>query len=264
MSDELEKALRKLDRNVDRVKREIEDLSDKIESDVIETFNLRYREDEGLTSEPVELGTDIFSGEFEFPEVSAEDSVTEFEPSTYEKDGAVLEPLTLLITPLTTVLAVRVNHRDEDYRIPLDWVRPRKREDSNVYLVDPKNSEYYYPRSTTLKGEVVANRPRTGLLAFDPLRKPTDTLEVHFSGVELLADGDSDAFSFVHEDPEMSEAIERQLEKPHFKERALEGVEQEKRRVQKELEQHSGCLVVFFLLGAPAALGGALTWMLVA
>lgn len=262
MSEELEKALRKLDRNIDRVKRDIEELSDNIESDVIDTFNLRYRENEGLTSEPVELGTDIFSGEFEFPEVSAEDSVTDFEPSSYEKEGAVLEPLTLLISPFTTLLAVKINHRDENYRIPLDWVRPRKREDSNVYVVDPKNSEYYYPRSTNLKGEVVAKRPRTGLVSFDALRKATDTLEVHFSGVELLSEGGSETFSFSHQDSELPDAIEKNLQQPHFKERALEKMQDEKKRVEEELRQQSGCLVVLFLLGAPVAVGGGLTWII--
>lgn len=239
-----------LDRQVGQLKSQIQKFEEEFQRDIINANNLRFNEEEGLTSDPINFETGAFSGTAKFPTVTAEEA-KEYrpEPNIYEVEDAFVEALGFFVAPWCSLLALKVGHSNPAGRIRCDWVIDDKREESRVYLIDPENNEYYYPSATDLRGEVVASRPRTGLIAFPPFRKPTDKVEIHFSNVILASEASSDeTFYFEYTEPGLSDSIQRHIEKPSIGEKILKHVKKEEDRIRQELQASSGCSVALMLL----------------
>ena len=138
----------------------------------------------------------------------------------------------------------------------LNWVRKSDPQSSPVFLLDADISHYYYPIATSLSGTVVAGHPRIGLVAFEPLRAPTTSIELHCSEVQLQKGrGGKQTFSFLYRDPALADHINQLLTAPRLSEQAATVLQQEAQKLRSRVSHsHSGCLTV--LVGIIIAL----TW----
>ncbi|MGH7926330.1 MAG: hypothetical protein ACREQV_00855 [Candidatus Binatia bacterium] len=247
MSTEKERMLRKLDKNVDAVLRKARNLQEALNRDVIKALGVSYTEEEGFQTQPFQLHTELFSGEVSL--ATSPDSPTRFEPERYESQGSsVVDPLGLLLTQWATVLAIRVGHDDPVHRLQLTWIKKTDPASSPVFLLDEDNSEYYYPISTDLKGQVVAGHPRIGVIGFEPFRRASSRVQLHFAGIKLDRQGDTEAFHFQIEDEKLASQITENLGHPSLVETIKKAVDEQTRELRERLSKPAGCLGVLLML----------------
>lgn len=227
--------------------------------DLIKALSLRYDPESGITSQPFEISTPAFEGAISVTSSSGDD--TAFEPASFETGTATVTPLALLLTQWASVIAFRVAHSQDDYRLKLNWLKKSDPQSSSVYLLDADNSEYYYPVSTDLRGEVLPGHPRVGLIAFEPFRRPTQHVQVHFSSVKLSSKrGDSNSFHFDVLGDDLGGQIQAANEQPTVPETVekLLAEEQEKAAQLVAESNKSGCAGVLLALFTIALMSAAL------
>ncbi|MEQ9617066.1 MAG: hypothetical protein RLN60_03430 [Phycisphaerales bacterium] len=90
--------------------------------------------------------------------------------------------------------------------------------ESPIVLLDPVNSVYYYPKATTLSGEVIPGHPRVGVIAFEPIRAATSKLELHVHDVKLSRErGVKHSFSFRIVSPSLEKSTSTMQRSPDIR-----------------------------------------------
>lgn len=250
---------RRTDRSFNKVYRSAESilnkghrLQEKLDKDVVKALEIKYSEDRGFSSKPFEMRSEIITGDISLLQTEDDQDSVDFQPSTYSFEGVIVEPLSLLLTRWATIVAFKVSHSDPEYRLRLNWVKMSNPSASSLFLLDESSSEYYYPCSSDLKGEVISGYPRIGIVAFEPFRKGTNKFSLQFSGVKLVNKrGDKHSFAFSYEDPELVESIESLKAQPRFIDQLDEKVHEVVAEAKKQiLSQNSGCLVLFLAIAS--------------
>jgi hypothetical protein len=236
---------------IESVLKQFEEFESRVRRDPIKSLKLRYEDGEiageTLTFESRGVKLTISA---EFPTGDSADKVA-WEPAEHRGATHVIAPLGLWPGQFTTLIAFKIDNEDPDYRIKPDWVRRIDPPKSQVFLLDTRNSIYYYPVATDLTGEILAGHPKTGLFAFEPLRKPTDSIQVHFSDVKLTARrGERHQFSFRCEGSALIHLIEHVKGLPSLREQGEKALE--------EARKNMGCPLqaAILLLSLGAILAG--------
>lgn len=247
---EFNRSVKKVERSAETILNKAYQLEEKLNKDVVKALDIRYSPDKGFISEPFQMRSEIISGDISLTQTGDGSSGVDFDPLFYEAEGARIEPLAVLFTQWATIVSFKVLHIEPEYRIKLNWVKKTNPLNSLVYLVDESSSEYYYPVSTNMTGEVIANLPRIGLIAFEPFRKPTENFSIHFSSIKLLKNkGDKHYCSFKFADANLKEQISGLISKPKFVEQLKEKVNEQLNEARKKIaSQNPGCAAAFFIM----------------
>lgn len=213
----------------------------------ISTFDLRYCPDEErIVSETVALQL----GDLE---LSVHPNPTKaflsggFTPATGQAGSLTVMPLGLVLTPIGTIVAIRVSNGDPAWRPKLNWYRKTDPSMSAVYFIDPVNDTYIYPVDSSLRGDLVAGVPKTGLLVFERFRQITDTLELHISEVPCgAARGRRATFVFHLHSEVIREATRTLVEGPSLEKTFQETLDRqlEEEWSQSALGGRAGCAIV--------------------
>jgi len=226
-----------------------------LEKDPIKALELRYTEKDGFQSEPYKFQAGIFFGSLTLTPESGNEDV--FKPATYEIGEARVEALSMLITPWATIVAIKITSDARDYRVKLNWVKKTNRSESKIVLVDDFNDQYYYPLSTDLGGEVFPGIPKTGLIAFEPFREPTQEVQLRICGVRFTVENFEPELIYHYQPRGLEEKISEAIAKPPLPDQINEKIQDEVNRGKQLVHERvkaatsSGCLVV---LAFPALL----------
>ncbi len=125
------------------------------------------------------------TGSFGSIQTSGLGTAAEFTPPVFEWRSVKIQPVDVLLAQGATLVVFRVSHQERRSRIRLDWFRESDPTRSPVVIVDEDNGEFLYPFATSLTGDVLPGRPRTGILAFRRFRRPTSRFTIHFLGVRI-------------------------------------------------------------------------------
>jgi len=251
------KAYEDIEETIVATRRKVDEPVRLIEKDPIDAQQLFYSADGEIDGEAIPVEVQYFSGSFGGEPVPL--SVL-FEPDSFSVDSVTIEPLGLYACDLFSVVALRVIRGDSADLIPLEWVKKSDPRSSSVVLLDAQRSEYHYPISTDLTGQVIAGHPRTGLITFKPFRKATDAVAIHFSDVSIGKPGNKASFTFTCQDSDISDNLANVLEGPGTRQQmldVLERVRDEARddiATQVEAATSSGCAVALAILGGSALL----------
>lgn len=214
---EADKSLNRVDSDRDRAMKKARSFDERMRSNPLKALKLRYSDSTGrFQSEPFEINTTYMHGTVD---IVGQDNGSQngFSPARAEGEGFSIEPLALSISEYGFLVAIRVSGTDNEYRIKLNWVKKADPATSSVFLVDAVNSEYYYPKASSLTGEVIPGHPKIGIVAFETPRRATALLELHISGVKLNSQrGNRESFTFVSTGPELEGEIERVLSEEPF------------------------------------------------
>jgi hypothetical protein len=236
-------------------------LEEQAARDPIKAFGIEYTPDEGFTAEPIDLEGEYLNGEItalfddgdEYNEFS-------FEPEGFGNNLYAVEPLDVCIASYGILIAFKISNFDPKYRIKLDWCKKSEPSSSRIYLVDTEHDAYYYPRASTLLGEVVIDADRYGIIAFEPLKHAPETLELHISDVKLTSQrGDRVTMRFEIEHPRFAAEVARIGGQASLTERIEREVDQavaHARTLAQEAtrSQRGGCLSVLLLALIPGAI----------
>ena len=99
-----------------------------------------------------------------------------------------MDVLDLMITQWGTIAALRVRNDDRNFQMSLNWVKPRNRANSSIFLLEELGKEYYFPIWTDLTGQLLPNAPRIGLVLFEPFRKPAPKVLLYLRGVRFTVE----------------------------------------------------------------------------
>jgi len=233
-----------------------------LEKDVIKALALSYSKSRGFSSRAFHVRTNIYSVKLGLPPANADEPKPTFNPPVYQVGKTTIEPLHILGTRWATVIAFRIRHFSPNYTIRLNWVRKSDPAASRVVLHDRRNGESYYPISTDLKGPLLPGRSRVGLIAFQPFRMPTDSVEVRFLGVKLSSRrGLTHSFAFTSSFPSLPEEILESLKRPRLSEQIERELNEQVVRLKRQVggNRSVGCfglavclvlvglLIVFFV-----------------
>jgi hypothetical protein len=265
---------RRVDEQHERLRRQVASAKEKILrettrleagllDDPIRVAGMRYSESDGFSANSITIETDMFNFTFSFlPGASTEPVL--FAPPEFKIGSARVRPLSLFVSKWATFVPVAIENYEVASRIALNWVKERSPRESKVCLVDRTSGEYYYPIDTDLKGDVIAGVPRVGMLAFEPFRRATSSVSLHFSGVKLTPKrGSVETFDFACASPELASHIESVVsgdtlrarlhaELDRIVEEALTTIEEQRRRLQMPMPT-GGCLV--WIVAFPLVLG---------
>ncbi len=247
------RALTKVDKNVEQVMAKARSLEAKLERDPIKALSLSYTEESGFDSEPFSIETELISASISLTSHDADSSRdSSFRPTSYNTISSFVQPLNILITRWGTIVAFKVSNDDAKFQMRVSWVKKSDPRSSKILLLDEEHSEYYYPFASSISGQIVPGHPRIGLIAFDSFRKPTSTLQLHFSNVQLQGGrGGKHSFSHSYTSPSLAGQIQEMLEFPVLTQRVAEVIDQEAQRLRSKVRQsESGCLLMVFLLVA--------------
>lgn len=245
------RALTMVDKNVDQVMAKASSLETKLERDPIKALSLSYEEDYGFKSKPFLIQTNLFSGSVSLTrDKGISDECTEFQPPRFNTITSYVQPLDILITSWGTIVAFRVGNEDPEFQMRVSWVRKSDPRLSKILLLDEEHSQYYYPFSSSVAGQVIPGHSRIGLIVFEPFRHPTSTIQLHFSDVQLQRGrGGKHSFAFSYVDPALMENIQEMLRLPNLTKRITDTLDQEAQRLRSTVKQsQSGCLIMLLLL----------------
>lgn len=274
MHAECDRLLRQIDSSREKILREVQRFEEKLLDDPIRVGKMRYSETEGFTGEPFQIESESFTFAFNFLASSTKNDQVNFEPRIHSAESAKVRPHGLLIAPFGTFLPLTIENFELSYRIVLNWVRERSAQESKVCIIDRDSGEYYYPIDTDLRGEVIAGYPKVGMIAFEPFRRPTTAVSIHFSGIKLSPKrSDTSTFDFEYRSPDLAEQVRSNLGVHGLLERAqaeldrlvVESkatIEQRRQAWLKPIPQ-SGCLVGLILIPVATAIGALLVAFLV-
>lgn len=188
--------LNRIDRDASTIRGRVQRLHERLLKDPIKPLDLRYEPGRGFRSTPFQYEGEVLSGSVTITADSASGKL-QLSPSRVASEHFSVEPVDLMFSVYGIMAAIRVSNFDQEYRIRLSWFKKSNPAESAIYLVDPVNSVYYYPRASNLTGEVIPEHPRLGIIAFEPLRHATDKLEIHISGAKLSSQrGKTPPFQF--------------------------------------------------------------------
>jgi hypothetical protein len=212
----------------------------------ISTFDLQYSSaDDQFTSETARLS----SGDLEFsftiePAGSVEGG--EFAPETAHQGSLRVTPKGFSLSSFGIVLALEVSNNDPEWRPKLNWHRKTDPSMSAAYIVDTVNQSYIYLSDSSLKGEVVAGTPKTGLLVFEPFRQATSKLELHISDIQCGPNrGQRATFVFRLESEGIHESSRTLVEAPPLEEQFERTLNETLDKLwAKSSPTPSGCVVV--------------------
>jgi len=189
--------LNRIDRDATTIKNRVQRLHDRLIKDPIKPLELRYIPGRGFESTPFQYEGEVISGSVTITADSTPGDFT-YSPSDVESERYRVEPIDFMFSVYGIMAAIRVSNFDQEYRIRLNWFKKSNPTESAIYLVDPVNSVYYYPRASSLTGEVIPDHPRLGIIAFEPIRHTTDVLEIHVSEAKLSSQrGKTPPFQFT-------------------------------------------------------------------
>lgn len=249
------RAFTKVDRNVDQVMKKARSLETKLEQDPIKALSLTYVEGEGFNSEPFAIQTELFSGTVSLTkDAGVTDEEVSFQPPRFDTITSFVQPLNILITSWGTIVAFKVGNDDSDFQMRVGWVKKSDPRSSKILLLDEEESQYYYPFASSVSGQVIPGHPRIGLIVFEPFRRPTSTIQLHFSDIQLQGGrGGKHSFAFSYVDQSLKDHIQEMLQLPDLTQRITETLDQDAQRLRSIVNKsQSGCLVMLFLLvGTP-------------
>lgn len=248
-----DRVLTRIDQNADDVVAKAYALESALERDVLKALELKYYEGSGFQSKAFEIRTDIFKGEINLiHSVGVDGASSDFAPSNYESEDAIVTPLDVLVTQWATIVAFKVTNKANQQPLRLSWVKVSDPTSSPVFLVDTENNRYYYPISTDLKGDVVFGQPRTGLIAFQPFSIPTRSVQIHFSNVRLgSGKRSSETFSFGCSDASLDQLIDKAIHMPRLSQQIKDLVQQKTAEAKQSIAKpKSGCLTILLAVGA--------------
>jgi hypothetical protein len=185
-ADQAARAVDKAERAINTVVNKARTLEAGIKRDPIKTLGLRYLPGEGLQGNPVH----IESGGIKLSSAGlppSEARPVQFSPPRAQIGTAYVEPLDLIPMPGFTLVALRIGHDDAANRPRIGLLNRKDPAESAIFLLDEDNSQYYYPVSTDLGGEILPNYPKVGIVAFEPFRLPTDRVSIHIRELQLTA-----------------------------------------------------------------------------
>lgn len=257
-SNEAARTHSKIEKNVQQVLKRAASFAKKLLSDPIKALGLSYSIEEGFTSVPFELSTEVFDGSISLVADKGENEGT-FLPWRYSIDEASVIPLALMITRWASILAIRVKNNDQDYRVRMPWYKKNDPPNSSIFMLDTAKSNYYFPLSSTLSGEVVAGHPRSALIAFQPFRQATCSLQIHVSDVKLSSGrGNRHTFHFDYLSEGLSTKIADTMERPSLVDELGDVLGKEAERLRKEITT-SGCPIPILFAFGCSGTGAALS-----
>lgn len=177
-------SLEQIQRNIAAICKRASVFEDKLKKNVVKTLNIRYQPGSGFRSDPI--GIEEGKAHFEVALPRAEQSY-KFSPQSYEIGAAKVEVIDLRVTQWGVIAALRVCNNDPSFQMPLNWIKPRNRADSAIFLFDKPRREYYFPIWSDLTGQLLPNAPRIGLVLFEPFRMPTPKLLLYLRGARFTA-----------------------------------------------------------------------------
>jgi translation elongation factor EF-G len=248
----LDRDLNKVDKEIEQIQRKCHSLETKLEKDIIKALGIQYSIGSGFTSTAFQIQTSLFSGSIDL--LNSEKVALEnfhFQPEAYELESMRLEALDILVTQWATLVAFKIQHKENDYHLRLNWVKKSEPSESKVYLLDPVNSEYYYPKATDLKGEVLQEHPRVGIIAFEPFRYSTSNFKIYFSNVKLLPKVKLAPFCFESViDKNLENEINDVIHGEKFTEQVNNTLNSQNKKIKNQINtaHSSGCLI-FIILG---------------
>ena len=235
---DLPRAFAEIERDRVRIAKQIASFLTKLERDPIVALNLRFVEGQGVRSDPFEFKGNFVTGTIHQsidPSRSDGDSGV-WTPPEYREGSTTVVPVYGFGADWGLTLVFRVAHQDPDLRLRLDWFKKSDPASSSIYVVDPVNHQYLYPIASSMKGEVLARIPRTGLLVFQFPDSPTDRLQVHFTGVQFGRDHRrKTSFSLEYTSPDLPQAIEQVKARPTISQRLETELENELDKVRSGL-----------------------------
>lgn len=245
----LQRSINKIEKNVNDIIRKSHTFETQLKRDIIKALNIKYIENIGLTSIPFEIHTEIFKLKINLTNPVCEFNETQFVPLYYQNESVTIKPLDISITQWGTIVAFKVENNDEYFRMRLNWLKKTDPASSSVYLIDTINSQYYQPIATDLKGEVVFNNPRTGIIVFEPFLKPTESIQIHFSNVKLSTKRSVyDSFNFSYNYQNLHSSINQQISKPDFVQQVRTVLdEQEKKAKENAVKSHQGSYIILII-----------------
>lgn len=238
----------------------------------IQTLGLRYLPESGFEASPIAIETEQFSLSLSGVYISSDSDKLDkmIEPSELSSHASRVEVLDFVASEFCTLVAFRVTNTDPSYRIRLSWLKKSDLRESPVFLIDERNSEYYYPIESSLIGEVVADHPRVGIIAFEPFRHPTDEFTVHLSELKLSSErGRRYSGSLACRSDQLESAIQECLRRPPLLGRIHSEIDRVINRTRSEITQarasalksQSGCCIA--IVAAFGALGASLALRLI-
>jgi hypothetical protein len=245
------------------------DFEQKLRANPIAALQLRFEPPAGLVAQPFEITAGPVHGRIALTNGS----------ETFPWIPVVREALVTVmlvdfdVCAFGILAAFRVDNLDRAKPIRFTgWLKKSNPRDSPVYLRDPLNDEVYFPVASDLGGEILPGASRVGILTFEPVRKPTDRLDVHLAGVRLGAAGPVTAQATFAE-PRLGGWIQHALATPSLSQQVEYELNRQASAQASALVQHvqtglvrrtgcAGCMVALcalLIIAASTALAFATT-----
>lgn len=248
---EASRALGRLERSTEEALSKVKRFESRLQSNPIGALELKYDKEAGLQSKPLDIDVGLFSGSLDLKIQGAGQSPIErLEILESPEAGLSVRPLDFLLTRWATLVPFEVSHDDPEFRPRANWVKRSDRSNSPALLLDEENSEYYYPIAADSGGEILPGHARVVLVAFEPFRRPTHSVQIRISDVKVgAARNQKGTFAFRLADAEMPGQIQAQLEAPTLLQSVEEQLRLEEAMGREAIQkQGSGCMVLLFLL----------------
>ena len=264
----LERTLGRLDKSVDKTLAQVARLEDRLRTNPIKTLDIRYSRSTGIPSKTFEFDTSEFAITLSVgPHFRSSKAIDEVDAEGHSIGSFRVKPLAVYLAWYATLIPFEISHAEPDFRPKLNWVKRADRSTSPVYLLDEQNSEYYYPIASDSGGEVLPKHPKTILLAFEPFRVETTTLQIRVSDLKTGSKrGQKNSFVFRLTDAKIRRQISNQLSSQSLLESAEKEIQEKKEAAASRIhEEHSstGCAIVLALLFSMPALLSAFILFLV-
>jgi len=216
-----QRAQASLDRDRETILTRARNFEDRVQRDPVKALGLAYLSGVGFQGSNFEVSTPNLSLSFQLASDGPDVPSLAFYPTEARGSALSIQPLDLMVTRWATFLAVKVANHDAQRRGRLSgWVKRSDSATSRVFLLDPATSTYYYPLSSSLKGEVLPGHPKVGIIAFEPFRAPTSSVEIHFSDVKLGPQrSDTTSCSFHAASPALVPAVAGTMSSSSLQER---------------------------------------------
>ena len=182
---DVKRSLGQVQRNAAALSKRASVLEEKLKKNVIRTLNVRYEIGVGFRSDAIRIEEGKAHFKMTLP---ATEQARKFSPQSYEIGAAKVDVLDLMITKWGTIAALRVRNDDRNFQMSLNWVKPRNRANSSIFLLEEFGKEYYFPIWTDLTGQLLPNAPRVGLVLFEPFRKPAPKVLLYLRGVRFTVE----------------------------------------------------------------------------
>jgi len=219
-------------------------------NDPIKGLGLTYTEASGFSSIPIDLSTGMFNGSISLQFTTTSDQ-SRFTPEEFNSKYATIKILDACFTKWGIILAIIITNNQKNYNIPSNWCEESTLISSTIYLIDKENNEYYYPVSSTMKGEVVCGYPKIELIAFSPFRNKTNKFSVFMSNLPLQkTEGNRSNLVFEYTDDKLRSTIEDTLSESSMVDRISKLVNQEGEKLKSNNKESNGCspLVAIFII----------------